>query len=66
MTARKQRAGIASGAPGSVGVATLLTHEYPPYPTPVSVKKFLVFNELGQGYRSKFLIPQELFAESRH
>jgi hypothetical protein len=49
-----------------VGVATLLTHEYPPYPTPVSVKKFLVFNELGQGYRSKFLIPQELFAESRH
>jgi hypothetical protein len=30
----EQNAGIASGAPGSVGVATLLTHEYPPRPTP--------------------------------
>ena len=50
---------------GQCGAVALLTHEYPPHPHPVSVKKFLVFNELGQGYRCKFLIPQELFAESR-
>ena len=28
----------------------------PPYPTPVSVRRFLVFNGLRQGFRSKFLI----------